>query len=193
VTTTDDPARAAHPLAWYVAELIARLGEGDPSALDRVRTLVGTRRARIGLERDVVETWFDPHGVLVVDDVTDRPVSEPDRGVDGEGSTRDAVVVALLGGRLEVTDAILDGDLEVRGSVDAVAAMFAAVDILIDCGTRLPRLRELSEWYLREHSDPAPTRSLRRRRATAWPPQLVDSDEDELLERLGLHSPPPFI
>jgi hypothetical protein len=193
VTATDNPDREVRRLAWYVAELIARLGEGDPLALDRVRNLVGTQRARIGLEREVVETWFDRQGVLVVNDVTDRPVLAPDRAVDGEGHTRDEVVVALLAGHREVTDAILDGDLEVRGSVEAVAAMFAAVDILIDCATRLPRLRELSEWYVREHSDPAPTTSLRRRRATAWPPQLVDSDEDELLERLGLHSPPPFI
>ena len=193
MTVIEVPDRAVRRLAWYVAELIARLGEGDAWALDRLRALVGSQRARIGLEREVVETWFDRHGVLVVDDVTDRPVSEPDRAVDGEGHTRDEVVLAVLAGDLEVTDAILDGDIEVRGSVEAVAAMFAAVDILIECATRLPHLRELSELYIRDRSDLARTTSPGRNRVTAWPPQLVDPVEDELLDRLGLHEPPSFI
>ena len=34
------------------------------------------------------------------------------------------------------------------GSDDAVAAMFAAIDILIDCATRVPALRELAEHYV---------------------------------------------
>ncbi len=181
------PDRAVPALAWYVAELIARLGAGDPPALDRLRTIVGSRRARIGLEREVVETWFDEDGSWwsTTSTVDGRGARST---VDGEGHTLDEVVLALLAGDLEVTDAILDGDIEVRGSVEAVAAMFAAVDILIDCATRVPGVRELSEHY----AVGAPLACGHGRLAapaTAWPPQLVDPAEDEMLERLGLHGP----
>ena len=173
-------------LEWYITELVGRLGAGDPSARERLVAVVGRRRARIGLEHEVVEVWFDEDDGLVVEDVASRQTEDPNRSVDGEGHTRHEVVLALLAGQLEVTDAILDGDIEARGSDDAVAAMFAAIDILIDCATRIPALRVLAEQYSAEHSATPVLAAAGRRRTKFWPPALVDPLEDDMLHRLGL-------
>jgi hypothetical protein len=172
-------------LASYVRELVARLGEGDPAALHRLRTIVGPRRARIGLERETIEVRFDDVGRLVVREV--EPVAAGALGpdLDGEGHTAHQVVLDLLAGTREVTDAILDGDIEVQGDDASVAALLAAVDILIDVATRVPALRELAEDYVAAHAAHRAPPGTRARR-TAWPPRIVDPLEDQLLAELGL-------
>ena len=182
------PDAAAQSLAWYVRELVARLGEGDPAALDRLRTIVGHRRARIGLERETIEVRFDDLGRLVVREVEPSPAGELGPGLDGEGLISHHVVLDLLAGAREVTDAILDGDIEVQGPDAAVAAMLAAVDILIDVATRVPALRELAEDYVAAHAAHRRPPGMRARR-TAWPPHFVDPREDQLLAGLGLRPP----
>jgi hypothetical protein len=187
--STHDAATGNHRgLAWYITELIGRLSAGDQSAHERLLAVVGSRRARIGLEQDVVEIWIDDDGALVVEALAGGLNDEPDHSVDGEGHTRHHVVLDLLAGYLEITDAILDGDIEARGSVDSVAAMFAAIDILIDCATRIPALRELAEQYSAEHSVLREPRSAGRRRTQFWPPIVVDSLEEDLLHELGLRT-----
>jgi hypothetical protein len=187
--STDDALNGDHSgLAWYITELIGRLGAGDPSARERLLAVVGSRRARIGLEEDVVEVWIDEHGALVVEAVSSGRANQSDRPVDGEGHIRHHVVLALLAGYLEITDAILDGEIEARGSVDSVAAIFAAIDILIDCATRIPPLRELAEQYSAEHSVLREPRSAGRRRTQFWPPVVIDSLEEDLLHELGLRT-----
>ena len=188
MSTDDAPTDNHGELAWYISELIDRLGAGDPSARERLLAVVGSRRARIGLEQDVVEIWIDDDGALVVEALSSGRTDETDYSVDGQGHTRHHVVLALLAGSLEVTDAILDGDIEARGSLDSVAAMFAAIDILIDCATRIPALRELAEQYSSEHSALREPRSAGRRRTQFWPPVVVDSLEEDLLHELGLRT-----
>jgi hypothetical protein len=169
-------------LAWYVTELVGRLATGDYQAFERLRDTVGTRRARITLEDETVEVWFDDRRELaVVNAGDDRPGAA---AVDGEGRTWHHVVLELLDGDRDVTDTVLAGDLEARGSAEAVTAMFAAIEILIDCATRVPRLRQLADDYVAAHAE------LRRERAAgrqpSWPVH-VDPLEDDLLEQLGLH------
>ena len=202
-------------LARNIAELVRRLGASDPAALDRLRSIVGDRRAWIGLADEAVEVAFDPESGLVVTALTgpvvlaafepapaDRWAVGPvdgvaGRAVDGVGATSHQVVVDLMNGRREVTDAIIDGDIEVRGSADAVLALFAAVDILIDAAARIPSLRELAARYLAEHDRPAGSAVERGstdpgpvplRPRTAWPPNLIDAAEDALLAEHGLHN-----
>jgi hypothetical protein len=145
-----------HSLDWYVRELIAGLGQGDPSALARLRAVVAERRGWIGLEDESVTMWFAPDGALVVEsgaDIAGDALIRPLAVVDGAGHTRRSVVLALLAGELDVTDAVVDGEILVRGAAESVVAMFTAVEILIDSATRVQRLRALCDQYVREHAD----------------------------------------
>jgi hypothetical protein len=105
------------------------------------------------------------------------------------------VVVAILDAGLEVTDALVDGDIDLRGSTEAVSLMIMAIDILVDAATRVPALRSLADRYRAEH-EPAVAagsrfdRGLRPR--TRWPPSFVDADEDEMLRQLGLDIGEPW-
>src|SRR5687768_15678353 len=140
-------------LGEYVAELVRRMGEADPAALERMRRTVGGRRARFRLDDEAVDVWFEPDGLRV---------EEPAGDVDGEGQTDRGTVLDLLDGYLEVTDAILDGRLRVFGAVDEIARMFAAIEILLDCSARAPALQRLARDF---RDDPArqPPEAPRRR------------------------------
>ena len=149
------PAGPAEPSGEYVSALIAALGRADPAALARMRQVVGGRRARIRLDDEEVEVRF----------VTGTLVVEPARGlsaVDGMGSTDRATVLDLMDGHLEVGDAISAGRLDLVADVDAVAAMFAAIEILLDASSRSPELQALAREF-RERPAREP-----RSRAGAW-------------------------
>jgi hypothetical protein len=168
-------------LAWYVGELVGRLADGDRPAFERLRDIVAARRARITLEHETVEVSFDQRGELVVVAVGD------DVGVDrldGEGRTTHRVVLELLDGHRDLTDAVLAGDVEARGSDAAVTAMFAAIEILVDSATRIPELRRLAEDYVSRHAGFAARTSAAGAR-WSWPVH-VDPPEDDLLAALGL-------
>jgi hypothetical protein len=172
------PEPPCRSLAGYVDELVTALGEADASAVARMRSVVGTRRARIRLDDEAIHVAFGPAG-LVVEEVADGPV-------DGEGATDRATVLDLLDGHVEVTDAILDGRLEVRGNVDGVVRMFLAIEILLDGSTRAPALQALARDFradpCREPRRP-PVRATRRK---PWYPAGSDAEEHALLGRLGL-------
>jgi hypothetical protein len=177
MTVPESATVERHSLAWYVGELVARLDDGESSALNRLRMICGSHRGRIGLGEQAIVVSFGTDGTLVV-------VDADGTDVDGVGWTRPAVVLALLAGDLEITDAILDGEIEVRGNTDAVTAMFCAIEIVIDCSSRVPALRELADAYVTEYSsglEPKPDSG-----GTNWPPSLVDAQEMELLRGLGL-------
>jgi len=160
----------AMTLGEYVTALIARLGEADPEALARMQRVVGRRRARIALDDEAIDVAFVPHGLDVQPATVDAPI-------DGEGATSRETVVALLDGRLEVTDAILQGYLRVTGTADDVSRMFVAIEILLDVSARAPALQALAE-TLRGAAPAVP--------ATAVSPWEAQSREDEMLARLGL-------
>jgi hypothetical protein len=154
-------------LGEYIAGLIDRLTGADPSAAVRLRTWVGDRRARITVDEEVVEVSFEPTGNLVVQQ------GDTATEVDGTGKTTRRVVLALLAAHLEVTDALLDGDIELSGDPDAIVAILAAIEILIDVSTRAPSLRELASLYERDSAALAvvlPGGPVPARRQTGWLP-----------------------
>ncbi len=177
-----DPALPAGPrsLGGYVAALIDELGRGDREALERMRGIVGRRRARIALDGEVVDVAFGHDGIAVV----------PATGgaVDGEGATDRPTVLGLLDGHLEVTDAILDGRLHVRGTTDAVVRIFTAIEILLDASPRLPALQRLSSHFRASlprlpRAEPIAGAPVRR---AAWFPEERAASEDAVLARHGL-------
>jgi hypothetical protein len=181
---------AAGSLAWYVAELIARLGDGEPESLDRMRRIVASQRALVALEDDVVAVRFGSSGRLHVETAA---AAHAEGDVDGEGSTTHRVVLGILDGDIEVTDAILDGDVDVSGSGEAVTAMLMAIEILVDAATRVPGLRDLADTYRAQHQLDRGNGGhvARRGRRTLWPPDLIDPAEEELLRSLGLDNDGP--
>jgi hypothetical protein len=159
-------------LAEYVAELIGRLGDADAGALARMRTVVDGRRARLVLDKEVVDVRFAGETLLV------EPAGTT--AADGEGVTDRATTLELMDGYLEVTDAILDGRLDVTGTVDDVERMFLAIEILLDVAARAPRLQALAADY---RADPC---RAPRRAPPPPPPAATGESERALLERLGL-------
>jgi hypothetical protein len=159
-------------LAEYVGELIRRVGAADPAALARMRTVVDGRRARIVLDDEAVDVAFAGERLRV------EPAGAG--AVDGTGVTDRATTLELLDGYLEVTDAILDGRLDVTGGVDDVERMFGAIEILLDVAARTPALQDLAADY---RADPC---RAQRRSPPPPPPARSGESERALLDRLGL-------
>jgi hypothetical protein len=164
-------------LAEYVGELIARLGAADPAALERMRAVVDGRHARIVLGEEAVDVRFAGDDLLV------EPAGTG--ATDGTGVTDRATTLELMDGYLEVTDAILDGRLDVTGTVDDVERMFLAVEILLDVAARAPALQDLAADYRAD-----PCREPRRAPPPPHPVTIAES-ERALLDRLGLLPDPP--
>jgi hypothetical protein len=167
-------------LGEYVAALIAALGAADPAALARLRQVVGERRARIVLDDEAIDVTFVGAALSV------RPAAG--RAADGEGATDRASVRGLLAGHFEVTDAILDGRLRVRGRTDAVVRMFTAIEILLDAAPRAPALQALAAHFLGHPPSPPRDRPVAGApvRRTAWYPEERAPHEDALLARHDL-------
>jgi hypothetical protein len=162
-----DPA--CRTLGEYVAELVARLGSADIDALERLRRVVGARRARITLDGDAIDVgWVS--GVLQI-------LAGPGR-VDGTGATDRQTVLEMLAGELEVHDAILDGRLHVVGKINEINRMFIAIEILLDTAARAPGLQALADDF---RADPCRAPRRRAARTTSSP-----TAESELLGRLDL-------
>jgi hypothetical protein len=159
-------------LEEYVGELIRRLGAADAPALERMRAVVDGRRARIVLDDEAVDVAF------AGDDLHVAPAGSAI--VEGVGVTDRATTLELLDGYLEVTDAILDGRLDVTGTVDDVERMFLAIEILLDVAARAPALQELAADY---RADPC----REPRRSPPAPSPATDREpERALLDRLGV-------
>jgi hypothetical protein len=116
-------------------------------------------------------------------------VTEPTIGLaDGEGSTDRYTTLDLLDGRLEVTDAILEGRLWAKGEVESVTRIFQAIEILLDGSTRNPELQRLALDYGVDpcrHARP-PGSALTVGRRIVVDPDHIPAGEGELLRRLGL-------
>lgn len=173
-----EPAVPCRTLGEYVAELVERLGSSDPGALMRLREVVGARRTRISLDGEAVEIFFGNGGLTVA------PAGEG--GTDGEGSADRATTLDLLDGCLEVTDALLDGWLEARGTLDDVTRMFHAIEILLDASTRSPSLQALASDYRNDPCRPIRGTGRLRTRSTPFPPDGLPDDEAAVLRRLEL-------
>jgi hypothetical protein len=177
-----EPALPEVPLSLgaYVEALVASLGRADPEALARLRRVVGQRHARIVLDDGAVDVGFAEDRLVVVASAGAR--------VHGEGITDRETVLDLLDGHLEVTDAILDGRLRIRGTTDAVVRMFNAIEILLDASPRTPALQALAAHFRRyppAAARPEPVAGMPVRR-TSWYPDERSPGEDALLARHDL-------
>jgi hypothetical protein len=164
-------------LGEYVTALIDRLGESDPVALARMRQVTAGRRARIVLDDEAVDVAFDAASLRV-------EAAAVDAAVDGEGVTDRQTVLDLLDGYVEVTAAIREGRLRVKGGGDDIVRMFIALEILLDVAARTPSLQSLARAF---RADPSrePPRGLAARlpRSAATPAAAA---EGALLVRLDL-------
>jgi hypothetical protein len=174
--------RSAGPcrtLAEYVAELIGRLDDGDPVASRRLRRVVGTRTARITLDDETVVVRF-VRGTLVVRD------ADADHPADGSGATDRATTLDLLDARIEVTEAILDGRIDVVGRDADVQRIFLAIEILLHSAPRVPALQTLARDYRRDPCRPVKPTAARATVPTALGPNEPSRTERGLLKRLDL-------
>jgi hypothetical protein len=158
-------------LADYIGGLLDALRDEDATAYGRLLAIVGPRRARLELGDEVVTVGF-ADGRLDVREDGASPV-------DGTGSTDRQTVLELLDGYLEVGAAIAEGRLRARGHVDAVARMFAAIELLIDAAARGPALQALADTFRADPCRPP-------RRPPEPPPPPGGDAERELLARYDL-------
>jgi hypothetical protein len=158
-------------LGWYIASLVAALNAADPQAGRRLRHVTRERAATIRLDNEVVRVRFVDGRLLVENGFADEAPC---------GRTDSATVVAILDGRVEFHAAIVDGRIDVTGSVDDVNRIFCAVEILLDASPRVPALQQLAADFRRTHapSDAEPADWL------AWYPFRPTTSEWRLLETL---------
>jgi hypothetical protein len=157
-------------LADWIGELVDACDLDPAGGGQRLRQVVGSRRARIALDDEVVE-------VSLVGSTFEITPAQRTVPVDGTGATSSATVLALLGGELEVSEAFHDGSIEATGHRQAVVRIFAAIEILLDASTRVPALRRLAADFRRQ-ADRVPSN---RRHFDAG-----RVEELALLSRLGL-------
>ena len=167
-------------LREYVELLYSRLNTVDSAAAHRIRRVVGARRARITLDEESVDVYFS-RGRL--------HVTAPGKGpVDGTGRTTRQVTLDLIDGYLEITTAVLDGRLELTGSLDAIVRMDLALEVLLDSATRAPALQQLAQDFRDDpcRAAPAPRSAGPFRRWTPFYSDPPEEREHRLLEQLDL-------
>jgi hypothetical protein len=146
--------------------------------LERMRLIVGDRRACIKLDDEAVEVAFDQEGLKI------QPLTG-NTELSGEGTTDTTTVLKLLNGYLEVSDAILSGRLRIFGEAEDIIRMFMAIEILLDAAPRTPALQSLAARFLNERCShrrpPAPDGAR-----VSWYPFRAKTSELKLLEDLDL-------
>lgn len=124
-------------LATYLQALVDRLHRWEPDRASAIRRLVAGRRARIVLGNEAAVIYFTGQRFVA----REAPVSPNMKAP--YGLTDRPTVVAILAGFLELSEAITDGRLDLRGTTDDVIDMCAAIEVLIDASTRIPELQAL--------------------------------------------------
>jgi hypothetical protein len=160
------------PLGAWITALVGGVAAAEPDAYQRLVAAVGSRRARITLDDETVVVAMSGGALTLLPPDTDL--------VDGEGATIRAVVLAILDGRLEVSDAVREGSIFARGDVDSVGRIFHAIEIILDVSARSPDLRAIAGRFQAEAAG-AP-------RARTGPADR--SAETDLLRQLGLLEDP---
>jgi hypothetical protein len=163
-------------LRGWIQALVDALDGDVWGAGARLREVVGGYSARIALDDETVLVSM-PDGRL------EWHPPEASISVDGEGGTTTGVVLAILDGGLEVTEAVERGLVQAAGSPEAVVRMFHAIELILDASARVPALRRLADDFRREAGA-----SL----AGAIPerPRPPGALELRLLDRLGVGSRP---
>lgn len=176
------PSRPVAPrsLREYVELLFSRLERFSPEAALRIRHVTGTRSARIAVDVESVDVRFD-RGRLRVTHSGDDPV-------DGAGRTTRQATLDMMDGYLEVTSAVLDGQLDLTGSTDAIVRMGVVLEILIDAATRAPALQQLAREFRDDPRYPSPVKRPAGpvERNTRFYPDPASDRERRLLALLDL-------
>jgi hypothetical protein len=158
-------------LGSWIRALVRALDDDAWGAGARLRDVVDGYSARIRLDDETVL-------VSMVDGRLAVRTGDERRPVEGEGATTSSVVLAILDGRLEATEAVERGLVHATGSPDAVVRMFHAIELILDASARVPALRRLADEFRRE--TPHPTDGI------PSPPTPPRPAELALLERLGV-------
>jgi hypothetical protein len=174
------PAGYRSDLAQYVEELVALLEMSEPRTADDLRRVVEGRIARINLDDTAVDVCFRGRALVV----EEAPGSAP---VSGGGSTDSGTVLAVLNGYLEITEAVLDGRLEVYGEVEDVFRMFLAIEILLDGSSRIPSLQVLANTFrIKARRGRVRVKEPASFRRESWYPTYELHGEEDMLGRLDL-------
>jgi hypothetical protein len=158
-------------LGWYIASLVEALDAADPQAANRLRHVTRDRAATIALDDEAAGVAFVDGALVISAGSADRPPC---------GRTDSATVVALLDGRLEVHAAIVDGRIDITGSVDDVNRILCAIEILLDASPRVPALQQLAADFRTTHAP----RGTERTDWLAWYPFRPTTSEWRLLQTL---------
>lgn len=149
-------------LADWIRALVAALDAAEPLAAGAIRRLAGDRRAVIGLDAERAAVRFE-NGRLVI---RRQPAAAVPRCA--WGATDRATVADILGGHVEVAEAIAAGRLDLRAPAAEVIAMCAILEVLVDASTRIPEMQRLAAVFLASApGDGRAARSERRARAAA--------------------------
>ncbi|WP_253746453.1 MULTISPECIES: hypothetical protein [unclassified Ruegeria] len=166
-----------HLRDWIVA-LYAALEEAEPHSAAAIRKLAGAQLSRMVLDADRVTVRF----------VEDRLQVRRIRASTAQlktpnGATNRITVTALLQGYMEISEAIAQDQIRLRGTADEVMAICAIIEVLVDASTRVPALQRLAAAFL-QITGQETVRASRRARAAAARAQA--EKERALLQREGL-------
>jgi hypothetical protein len=167
---------SAMGLRFWIPELVAALDTDRCGAGVQLWSAVVGRSARITLDDDTVFVRCTSVGRLEVRSAENGDVT----AVDGEGSTTTFAVHALLDGEIELNQAVVDGRIDIRSSIDDALWMYRVVELLLDGSSRVPRLRELKRQFYGDSPSPDS-----RPEFTGWVIGASNA-ERSMLERLGL-------
>jgi hypothetical protein len=182
----EDTGVPCRSLAEYVRELLARLEAADRRALARIGKIVQGHSARLVLEDEVAIVRFRSGRPVVIARNSARGKSGT-RVIDGEGSTSRRTTLRLLDGYVEVSEAVVLGELELTGTIDGVTRMGMAIEIVLDVAARAPALQALARDFRDDPCRPA-ERELWRTPRPNMPLTSSSDAELALLSRLGLTS-----
>ncbi len=130
-----------HLRDWIVA-LFAALEEGEPHRADAIRKLAGAQLSRMVLDADRVTVRFEA-GDLRVRRLPENAALKTPNGTTDRQTVRD-----LLQGYMEISEAISQDKIRLRGTADEVMAICAIIEILVDASTRIPELQRLAAAFL---------------------------------------------
>ena len=126
----------------WISALYDALDQFEPHNARAIRGIAGKLRARIALDKEAVSVGF--RGPVLDIRILKRsaPLAAP------SGMTSRACVTSILFGYLGVSEAVAQGQLELRGSATEVINIAAIIEILVDASTRIPPMQKLADQYL---------------------------------------------
>ncbi|MCV3273962.1 hypothetical protein [Roseobacter sinensis] len=170
-------SKPRHLRDWIVA-LYAALEKAEPHRAEAIRKLAGAQTSRMVLDEDRVTVRF------VADALQVRRMRAGTAQLKSPNGTTDRqAVTALLLGYMEISEAISQDHIRLRGTADEVMAICAIIEVLVDASTRVPALQQLAAEFL----ETTGRETLRaRRRARVAQLRALAEKERGLLAREGL-------